>query len=530
MQQSKQMSHKEILEALSGLLIAMFVAILSSTVVTNALPRIVADLHGTQTGYTWVLVATMLAMTATTPIWGKLADLFSKKMLVQVSLVIYVAGSALAGLAQSMEWLIGARVVTGVGVGGVMALIQIIIGSMVSPRERGRYSGYIGATFGLATLIGPLVGGLVVDSPLGWRGCFYIGLPFAIASFVVLQLKLDLPTVKRDNVKIDYLGATFLMGGVSLLLIWVSLAGDKFAWLSSTTALMVGGGIVVLAIAIWIESRAAEPVIPLELFKDRTTTLSVIASTFVGVAMLAGTTFLSEYFQTSRGMSPTHAGLMSLTMVIGLMGTSIVSGRMISATGKWKNWLVAGMAAVLAGAVLLATIDGETSLWIVGAYMFVLGLGLGATQQNLVLAVQNNADKSNIGAASSAVAFFRTLGGAIGVSALGAVLSHRVDNGVDKGVGALIASGDVTAEQAQSLGHGGIPDLATLPASLAHVFEHAFGEATGHIFLFAIPCALIALVSVIMIKENRLRTTLNGVEEAETDESALASGNPGGTR
>jgi len=505
MQQTKQMSHKEILEALSGLLIAMFVAILSSTVVTNALPRIVADLHGTQTGYTWVLVATMLAMTATTPIWGKLADLFSKKLLVQTSLVVYVTGSALAGI-------------TGIGVGGVMALIQIIIGSMVSPRERGRYSGYIGATFGLATLIGPLVGGLIVDSPMGWRGCFYVGLPFAIVSFIVLQLKLDLPTVKRDNVKIDYLGATFLMGGVSLLLIWVSLAGDKFDWLSGTTALMVGGGILVLAIAVWIESRAAEhAIIPLNLFKDRTITLSVIASIFVGVTMLAGTTFLSEYFQTSRGMSPTHAGLMSLTMVIGLMGTSIVSGRMISATGKWKVWLVAGMAAVVLSAVLLATIDGTTSLWVVGAFMFILGLGLGATQQNLVLAVQNNVDQANIGAASSVVAFFRTLGGAIGVSALGAVLSHRTAQHVTEGVGALVKSGDVTAQQAQSLGGGGIPDLSTLPASLAHVFETAFGEATGHIFIYAIPCAVIALLAVVLIKENRLRTTLDTLEAPETE-------------
>ena len=222
------MSHKEILEALSGLLIAMFVAILSSTVVTNALPTIVSDLHGTQTGYTWVLVATMLAMTATTPIWGKLADLFSKKLLMQLSLIVYVSGSALAGLSQSMSMLIGARVVTGLGVGGVMALIQIIIGSMVSPRERGRYSGYIGATYGLATLLGPLVGGFIVDSALGWRGCFYVSLPFAIASLIVLQAKLHLPTIKRE-VKIDYLGATLIMGGVSILLIWVSLGGASFA-------------------------------------------------------------------------------------------------------------------------------------------------------------------------------------------------------------------------------------------------------------------------------------------------------------
>lgn len=511
------MSHKEILEALSGLLIAMFVAILSSTVVTNALPRIVADLHGTQTGYTWVLVATMLAMTATTPIWGKLADQFSKKLLIQIALIVYVAGSALAGMAQSMTWLIGARVVTGLGVGGVMALIQIIIGSMVSPRERGRYSGYIGASFGLATLIGPLVGGVIVDSPLGWRGCFYVSLPFAILSLIVLQLKIHLPTVKQE-VKIDYLGATLLMGGVSLLLIWVSLAGQQFDWISATTAYMVIGGIVVLALAAFVEAKvASQPVIPLQLFKDRTIALATVAAIFVGVAMLTATTFLSEYFQTSRGMSPTHAGLMSLSMVVGLMGTSIISGRLISSTGRWKVWLVSGMVAVVVGAALLATIDHATSLWLVGLYMFVLGMGLGATQQNLVLSVQNNVSQENIGAASSVVAFFRTLGGAIGVSAFGAVLAHRVSVHVTDGVTGLIRSGQVTPDQAKALGGGDVPDLASLPASLVHLFEGAFGDATGQIFLFTVPCAVLALIAVVFIRETRLRTTLDKLESPETE-------------
>jgi EmrB/QacA subfamily drug resistance transporter len=511
------MSHKEILEALSGLLVAMFVAILSSTIVSTALPRIVADLHGTQTGYTWVLVATMLAMTATTPIWGKLADLFSKKLLMQIALVVYVSGSALAGLSQSMSWLIGARVVTGLGVGGVMALIQIIIASMVSPRERGRYSGYIGASFGLATLLGPLVGGLVVDSPLGWRGCFYVGLPFAILAFFVLQFKLHLPTVKRE-VKIDYLGATLLMGGVSILLIWVSLAGQQFDWMSATTAYMVVGGLVVLALALLVEGKhAAEPIIPLQLFKDRTISLATFAAVLVGVAMLSATTFLAEYFQTSRGMSPTHAGLMSLSMVIGLMLTSIISGRMISSTGRWKIWLVGGMAAVVLGSALLATIDHATPLWQIGAYMLVLGAGLGCTQQNLILAVQNNVDQANIGAASSVVAFFRTLGGAIGVSVFGAVLSHQVTAKVTDGLGALIAGGNVTPAQAKSLGDGGVPNVAQLPTPLRNLFEGAFGDATGHIFLFTVPFAVLALITVVFIKEGRLRTTLDKIEEPETN-------------
>jgi EmrB/QacA subfamily drug resistance transporter len=511
------MSHKEILEALSGLLVAMFVAILSSTIVSTALPRIVADLHGTQTGYTWVLVATMLAMTATTPIWGKLADLFSKKLLMQIALVVYVGGSALAGMATSMSWLIGARVVTGLGVGGVMALIQIIIASMVSPRERGRYSGYIGASFGLATLLGPLVGGVVVDSALGWRGCFYVGLPFALLAFFVLQFKLHLPTVKRE-VKIDYLGATLLMGGVSILLIWVSLAGQQFDWVSATSAYMVVGGLVVLGLALLVEAKhAVEPIIPLQLFKDRTISLATFAAVLVGVAMLSATTFLAEYFQTSRGMSPTHAGLMSLSMVVGLMATSIVSGKLISDTGRWKVWLVGGMVLVVAGSALLATIDHRTPLWAVGLYMLVLGAGLGCTQQNLILAVQNNVDQANIGAASSVVAFFRTLGGAIGVSVFGAVLSHQVTAKVTDGLGALIAGGNVTPSQAKALGDGGVPNVAELPTPLRNLFEGAFGDATGHIFLFTVPFALLALLTVVFIKEGRLRTTLDMIEEPEAN-------------
>lgn len=509
------MTHKEILEALSGLLIAMFVAILSSTVVTNALPTIVADLHGTQTGYTWVLVATMLAMTATTPIWGKLADQFSKKLLIQIALVVYVSGSALAGLAQSMTWLIGARVITGLGVGGVMALIQIIIGSMVSPRERGRYSGYIGASFGLATLLGPLVGGLIVDSALGWRGCFYVSVPFAVLSLIVLQTKLHLPTIKQE-VKIDFLGATLLMGGVSILLIWVSLGGQQFAWKSWTTLFMVVGGLVVLALAALVEGKvASQPVIPLQLFKDRTIALATIAAIFVGIAMLTATTFLSEYFQDSRGMTPTKAGLMSLSMVGGLMVTSIVSGRLISSTGRWKVWLTSGMIGVVAGSALLATIDHGTSLWLVGLYMLVLGAGLGSTQQNLILSVQNNVDQANIGAASAIVTFFRTLGGAIGVSAFGAVLSHRVAAHVTDGIAPLVRTGKVTLDQAKVLGTGDMPKLSALPAPLRDLFEGAFGDATGHIFLFTVPCTVLALIAVLFIRETRLRTTLDKIEEPE---------------
>jgi len=507
------MTHREVLEALSGLLLAMFVAMLSSTVVSNALPRIVTDLHGSQTGYTWVVVATLLTMTATTPIWGKLADLFSKKVLVQTALVIFSFGSLVAGFAPSMEVLIGARAFQGLGVGGLTALVQVVIASMVSPRERGRYAGYIGATFAMATVSGPLIGGLLVDT-VGWRWCFFVGIPVAALAFVVLQKTLHLPVVHRA-VSIDYLGATLLMGGVSVLLVWVSLAGSQFAWGSAVSIALVAAGLAVLAAAVYVEMRVArEPVIPMRLFRDRTTTLATVASVLIGLAMFGSTVYLSQYFQLARGMSPTEAGLMSIAMVGGLLVSSILTGRVITNTGYWKRYLVGGMVAVVVGLGLLATIDDTTALVRVGLYMTVLGLGLGATMQNLVLAVQNNTAQADMGAASSVVAFFRSMGGSIGVSVLGAVLAHQVAVGVTDG----LAEAGVSAEDAHAT--GAIPDLATLPGPVRQLFEHAFGEATGHIFLVATPIALLALVCVLFIREVPLRTTVLRADELAPEVAA----------
>ena len=509
------MSHREILEARSGLLLAMFVAMLSSTVVTNALPRIVSDLEGSQTGYTWVVVSTMLAMTATTPIWGKLSDLFSKKMLVQLSLVIYIVGSLIAAFAPSMEVLIASRVVQGLGVGGLTALVQVVIATMISPRERGRYSGYLGAVFALATVSGPLIGGVIVDSALGWRGCFFVGLPFAIAAFFLLQKTLHLPVVKRP-VNIDYLGATLIVGGVSVLLVWVSLAGNQFAWASTTTALLVALGLVLIVAAVYVEAKvAAEPVIPLRLFRDRTIALATLASVLIGVAMFGSTVYLSQYFQTARGMTPTEAGLMSIAMVGGLFVSSIVSGRIISDTGRWKRWLVGGMVLVVVGLALLGTIDESTSLVVVGAFMAILGVGLGATMQNLVLSVQNNVTLADMGAASSVVAFFRSMGGSIGVSALGALLGHHG--------AAQVADGYAVAQRPPSFpaGSHSVPDVASLPGWEQSIWEHAFGSSFGHIFSVGTPFALVALACVLLIREVPLRTS-NLDAEAEASPEVAA--------
>jgi hypothetical protein len=289
---------------------------------------------------------------------------------------------------------------------------------------------------------------------------------------------------------------------------------------------MIAGGLLVVAAAVFVEGKiASEPVIPLNLFKDRTIALATIAATLVGITMMSATTFLSEYFQMARGMTPTRAGLMSLAMVVGLMWISITAGRFITKTGRWKMWLVGGMATTAAGAALMSTINATTPLWHVGGFMFVLGCGIGATQQNLVLAVQNNVNQANIGAASSVVAFFRTLGGAIGVSARGGILSHRVSVHVTDGVTPLAVqchdqgyagANQQLCGQLGSFGHGSLPNVRELVPQLATIFEHAFGRATGQIFMFTVPCAVLALITVVFIKENRLRTTLDKLEGPET--------------
>ncbi|MCX5398148.1 MFS transporter [Streptomyces sp. NBC_00102] len=493
------MTHREIMEALTGLLLGMFVAILSSTVVSNALPHIISDLGGGQSAYTWVVTASLLAMTATTPIWGKLSDLFSKKLLVQIALVIYVLGSCAAGLSTSSGMLIVFRVVQGIGVGGLSALAQVVLAAMISPRERGRYSGYLGAVFAVATVGGPLLGGVITDTSwMGWRWCFYVGVPFAIIALFVLQKTLKLPVVKRD-VKVDWTGAFFISAGVSLLLLWVTFAGDKYAWGSWQTVVMLVGVVALIGAFVFTESKAREPIIPLRLFRNRTITLASVASLFVGVAMFAGTVFFSQYFQLARGKSPTMSGVMTIPMIAGLFLSSTISGQVITKTGRWKAWLVSGGVLVTAGLGLLGTIRYDTTYWHVAIFMFLVGAGVGMMMQNLVLAAQNQVAPQDLGAASSVVTFFRSLGGAIGVSALGAVMANRVTHYVTDGLS------DLGVKSTGGTG-GGIPDLATLPAPMRAVVEAAYGHGVGDVFLFAAPCALLAFLFAIFIKEVALRT------------------------
>lgn len=513
------MSHREIMEALSGLLLGMFVAMISSTIVSNALPEIIADIGGGQSAYTWVVTASLLTMTATTPLWGKMADLFSKKVLMQLALVLFVAASAVAGLAQNPGELIAARAIQGIGMGGLTALAQVIMAAMISPRERGRYSGYLGAVFAVATVGGPLLGGVITDADsLGWRWCFYVGIPFAVIAFVVLQKTLHLPVVKREGVKVDWAGAFFMAAGVSLLLIWVTFAGDKYDWASWQTAAMVGGSALLLLIFVLVESRAKEPIVPLRLFANRTITLSSLASLFVGVAMFAGTIFFSQYFQLARGESPTMAGVMTIPMIAGLFVSSTVSGQIITRTGKWKAWLVAGAVLIVGGLGMLGTIRYDTEYWHVAVFMAVLGLGVGMTMQNLVLSTQNQVAPADLGAASSMVTFFRSLGGAMGVSALGALMAHRVTDYVEDGLADL---GPKYAGLAQGTS-GEIPDMDKVPEPLRSVLESAYGHGIADIFLIAAAVAVFALVLVVFIKEVPLKTK-GGLAQA-AEEAASVDG------
>ncbi|MGO4252678.1 MFS transporter [Paenarthrobacter sp. TAF1] len=513
------MTHRQIMEALTGLLAAFFTAILSSTIVANALPTIMSELKGTQTDFAWVITAALLANAATTPIWGKLADLFDKKLLVQLSIIIFVAGSVMAGLSETIPLLLTARVIQGIAMGGLTALAQAIIGSMIPPRDRGKYSGYMGAVMAVGTAGGPLLGGFIVDSPLGWRWTFFVCVPLAVVALILLQITLKIEHIKRPA-KIDWLGSILLTSGVSLLLIWVSFAGNPeyYDWVSWQSALMVGGGVALLALLVLVETKVAQPIIPLKIISERTTALAIVASVAVGIAMFGSSTFLGQYFQVARGATPTEAGLLTLPMIAGNLIGSVASGILISRFGKWKRFLIAGSVLLIGGLAFAGTMDHTTELWIVAIYTGVFGLGLGMLMQNLVLAVQNTVQAKDIGTASASVAFFRSVGGAIGVSVLGAIMSNHVK---DLAVEGMAAAGIPV----QGGASGASMDLADMPAPIADIMRAAYGDATAQIFLISAIISVVALLAVLFIKERPLRRTVDAAPEKEL--VATASGEAG---
>lgn len=520
-----KMTHRQVLEALTGLLLGMFVSMIATTVVSTSMPVIVHDLGGDQAAYTWVITATLLTTAISTPIWGKLADLFNRKLLIQIAIIIFVGATAAAGFAQDTNTLIAFRAIQGIGGGGLAALSQVIMADIISPRERGRYMGLFGAVMAVATVGGPLLGGWITDVA-NWRWNFFVALPFAVAALIILQKTLHISTARTRKVSIDYVGIVLLSAAVSLILIWITNAGSTFDWWSTETVLMVGGAIVSAIAFIIVELKVREPLIPLTLFRGRTFTLSVLASISIGVAMFGTSVYLAQYMQLSRGATPTEAGLMTLPMMAGLLISSMVIGQLVTRFGKWKGYLILGSVLLIAGSVMLSTLHYDTNFVLVSIYMFVMGAGVGMTMQNLVLIVQNVAKPSEMGVASSGVTFFRSLGGTIGVSVMGAVLANSLTSLFTDGkerIGAAIAQlGDKGADVAAQLSSGTLPEVRLLPEPVRSIIEDFYAQAISHAFLIGIPLAVISLIAILFLP-NRPLTTMTTTERAQAD---AAKGKP----
>ena len=533
------MSHRQVLEALTGLLMGMFVSMIANTVVSTSMPTIVHDINGSQSDYTWVITAALLATTVSTPVWGKLADLMNRKLLLQLSLVIFVASSAIAGFSTSPEMLITMRVFQGLGGGGMAALSQIVMADIISPRDRGKYMGLFGAVMALGTVGGPLLGGWITDNMggltpggMGWRWNFFVAVPFAIIALILLQKTLHLPKLEKRKVTIDYMGIVFLGGGVSLLLLWVTFAGNRtFEWASVETLWMTGGAVLLLALFVLVELRSKEPLIDLSLFKNRTFTLSVVASIAVGLAMFGASVYLSQYMIMSRGATPTMAGVMTIPMMAGLLIVSTVAGTLITRTGKWKRYVVTGSAMLAVSLFLLGTIHFDTNYWLVALYMFIMGAGVGMVMQNLVLVVQNAVEPRVMGVASSAVTFFRSLGGTIGVAWLGAMLADKLPSLLSErqqDIGAALAKLKATEPDAYAAfmarPEGSLPTPASMPDLLRPIFEWAYGDGLAHVFLLAAPLAIVTLIAVIFLPNLPLSTKTR-TERADADKAEAALAN-----
>ncbi|GAD33672.1 permease of the major facilitator superfamily [Microbacterium sp. TS-1] len=523
--EGKNMSRRGVLEALSGLLLGMFVSMLASTVVSTSLPVIIHDLEGTQAAFTWVVTATLLTTAISTPIWGKLADLTNRKVLYQLAIVIFVLATAAAGFSQSPEMLIAFRAVQGIGAGGLAALSQVLMADIISPRERGRYMGLFGAVMAVATIGGPLLGGVITDA-WGWRWNFFVALPVAVAALLIVQRTLHIPAHPRKETRIDYLGIVLLSASVSLLLIWVTLAGDSFEWMSVETLLMVGGAVIGAVLFVITELKVREPLVPLTLFRNLTFTLSVIASIATGIAMFGASVFLSQYMQLARGATPTEAGLMTIPMIGGLLVASIGVGALITRTGRWKPFLIVGALLLIGGASLLSTIHYDTDFTLVSIYMAMLGAGIGMTMQNLVLVVQNTSRPTEIGVASSGVTFFRSLGGTIGVSVMGAALASQVTTLVsdrkDDIQAALVSLGDQAPTWAAQLQSGTLPQVSAMPEALRIVLEDIYATGISHSFLIAVPFAVLSLIAIVFLP-NKPLTTMTTTERLQAGEADFAT-------
>ncbi|MEU6405905.1 MDR family MFS transporter [Streptomyces sp. NPDC046985] len=494
---------------MGALLLGMLLAALDQTIVSTALPTIVSDLGGLD-HLSWVVTAYLLASTAATPLWGKLGDQYGRKRLFQTAIVIFLIGSALCGIARNMPELIGFRALQGLGGGGLMVLSTAIVGDVVPPRERGRYQGLFGAVFGATSVLGPLLGGLFTQH-LSWRWVFYVNLPVGVVALAVVAAALRLPRKAQHHV-IDYLGTLLIAAVATCLVLVASLGGTAWAWGSPQIIGLIVLGVVLAAAFTTVERGAAEPVLPLKLFRVRTFSLSAVISFIVGFAMFGAMTYLPTFLQVVRGVSPTLSGVYMLPMVFGMLLASTGSGQFVSRTGRWKAFPVAGTAVTTVGLLLLHRLDEHSSTAVVSGFFFVFGLGLGLVMQVLVLIVQNAVGYEDLGVATSGATFFRSIGAAFGVAVFGTVFAGRLGDQLAAAFRGVPLPPGVSAGSLKADPRG----IGALPPALRPTALHAYATAITDVFLYAAPVALLGFVLAWFLKEDPLRGSVTAPDVTET--------------
>ena len=502
----------DVLQVLSGLLMVLFVAVMSVTIIGTALPTMMAALHGTESQYTWIVTAMMLASTVATPVSGKLADMYDSKKLLMGAIGLFTLGSLLSGAVTEAWQLIFTRIVQGIGMGAIMSLTQVVMALIIPPRERGRYNGYFGAVMAISNISGPLVGGFIVATPwLGWRWCLWVSVPFSLAAMAVLWRFLKVPAAQISKPRIDFVGTGLITAAVSTCLIWLSLAGKIFEFNSWQTGVMLAlSGLFVVLFVFW-ELHFPEPVIPMWMFTKRTTLLAILGSISVGTALNAPPLFFTQFFQIAKGMNPALAGMALLPGMVGTFIASTLIGLLVSRIGRWKRFVVGGFVVMCVGIFFITLIDKNTPYWFIALGMFLLGAGQGASMQNLVLAVQNGVKLRDMGAATSTVTFCRSMGGAIGIQICGFVFTWEIANRVAAGMAKL-------GDKSSAIANLSTLELDKLNAAQQQVVRDAYAGALGDIFVPLLLLSLIGLVCVSLMKGSELIS-----EYAENPQSHQAS-------